>query len=270
MPGGQKSFILGVGAQKSGTTWMHYYLATSPNVATTNIKEYHVWDALTIPCCKSKLVSVEESRLDEVRNLQYMMQQSTDFYFQFFEDLLKHTDRPITCDISPSYTGLSTKTLTQIKNGFEKRNIQTKAILLMRDPVERCWSAARMMSRKANGHMLISDDEVLAWAKSEPCEMRTSYHHTINALQSVFTPSKNYIGLFEEMHRPEQLVKLSAFCDVPLRPEFTDFNPNKNPKTTEIGIETIKEIVAFYRHVYEFVASRFPQAEKLWGGYKYL
>jgi len=43
-----KTFLLGVGAQRSGTRWIYSYLRNSPGAAFGSGKEWHVWDALTI------------------------------------------------------------------------------------------------------------------------------------------------------------------------------------------------------------------------------
>ena len=43
------TFLLGLGAQKAGTAWMHRYLESSPQCDPGFRKEYHVWDALDLP-----------------------------------------------------------------------------------------------------------------------------------------------------------------------------------------------------------------------------
>jgi hypothetical protein len=40
------TFVLGVGAQKAGTSWLHRQLTKSPFVNMGFTKEYHVWDAI--------------------------------------------------------------------------------------------------------------------------------------------------------------------------------------------------------------------------------
>lgn len=41
-----KTFLLGVGCQKDGTTWVHDYLSTHRKVDMGFEKEYHIIDAL--------------------------------------------------------------------------------------------------------------------------------------------------------------------------------------------------------------------------------
>ena len=45
----QRTFLLGLGAQKAGTAWMHRYLESSPQCDPGFRKEYHVWDAVDLP-----------------------------------------------------------------------------------------------------------------------------------------------------------------------------------------------------------------------------
>jgi hypothetical protein len=47
-PADTGTFLLGVGAQKSGTAWMHRYLESSPQCDPGFRKEYHVWDGLDL------------------------------------------------------------------------------------------------------------------------------------------------------------------------------------------------------------------------------
>ncbi|WP_395660452.1 hypothetical protein [Aestuariivirga sp.] len=44
-----RTFILGVGAQKAGTTWLFHRLAGAPNASMGLVKEYNIWNALTLP-----------------------------------------------------------------------------------------------------------------------------------------------------------------------------------------------------------------------------
>ena len=48
-----KTLLLGVGAQRAGTTWMHDYLSRSEKIETSPIKELHFFDAWLRPdLCK--------------------------------------------------------------------------------------------------------------------------------------------------------------------------------------------------------------------------
>ena len=44
----QKTFILGVGSQKGGTTWLHRQLTSNATVDLGHKKEYHVFDSIEL------------------------------------------------------------------------------------------------------------------------------------------------------------------------------------------------------------------------------
>ena len=271
MKDNENIFILGVGAQKAGTTWLFDYLASSGLVATNNIKEYHIWDALVnVPSTRNRRITKEQSERDFGLKIRYFLQQSPENYFNYFAYILAKQSRRVTCDITPSYAALKRTTLSMIREGFDKRGIVTRTVFLMRDPIERCWSSARMKSINYTGKADLTDDQVLAHALKDESEVRTRYDVTIAELEAVFDPRNIYVGLYEEMFDLPQLSSLSEFCHVPVRPELAERKLNLSPKVKPLADDTMKKIADRYRPVYEYVARRYPQARDLWKGYGYL
>jgi hypothetical protein len=61
----------------------------------------------------------------------------------------------VTGDITPDYAGLNRNILEAIREKFSREGVNVKALILMRDPVERCFSAVRMyMGRPYESHGL--------------------------------------------------------------------------------------------------------------------
>lgn len=267
----RKVFVLGVGAQKAGTSWLFNYLASANNVATNGIKEYHVWDAVDdVPSFVNRRVTSEQTQGSPALKIKYALQQSPENYFNYFAYLLEKQARQVTCDITPAYAGLRRATFAIIREGFSRREVETKVVFLVRDPIERCWSSARMRFINTTGHNRVSDEYVLAHAEAAETDARTRYDLTIDELESAFQPSELHVGLYEEMFELPQLSRLSDFCQVTLRPALVEQKINLTRKTTALAEDTAAKIAARYRPVYEFVAARFPQAVQLWGGYRYL
>lgn len=267
----RKIFLLGVGAQKAGTTWLFDYLASSGHVAINHIKEYHIWDALEmVPSSRRRLITEEQAARDFGLKIRHFLQQSPENYFNYFPYIMEKQSKRITCDITPSYAALKQTTLEAIQQGFERRGVVTKAVFLIRDPVERIWSSARMKSINYTGSAEVSDAQVLAHALTDETEVRTRYNETLMRLDSVFDAARVYVGLYEEMFEPQPLSALSAFCQVPVRPDLVEKKVNLSPKAKPLGEETKMRIAQHYRAVYDFVAGRFPQAKHLWKGYTYL
>lgn len=265
-----KTFFLGLGAQKAGTTWLAKYLHTSGLVATNVVKEYHIWDALYLAEHRHMLVSEGESGLNSLNKLRFVLQKSPENYFNYFIYMMTQQAKPMTCDITPTYAGLSRDVLQLISKGFQEKDVSTKAVFLMRDPIERCWSAARQKNQIRKGQATVTDDEVLAHACLPGAVMRTRYDVTITEMEEAFAPSMKYVGLYEEMFEVENIRRISEFCGVPARPAPVREKVNATPFVESLSADTEKQIATQYRDVYAFVASRYPQAMDLWKGFKYL
>lgn len=51
-----KTFVLGLGHQKCGTTWLYHYLSQSRRFKGGIKKEYHIWDALDVPSMHGQII----------------------------------------------------------------------------------------------------------------------------------------------------------------------------------------------------------------------
>lgn len=265
-----RTFILGVGAQKAGTTWLFHYLAGAPNASMGLVKEYHIWDALTLPLCGKFVVAPEHRGQGAQAELRFLMQKDTRNYFDYFAMLLQKPGKTTTADITPSYSGLAAPVLRQIVEGFASRAITARAVFLLRDPVERCWSQARMAQRRVAGAAPASGEEVLRISTSPESDLRTRYDRTLDALAAAFPQDAVYAGLHETMHLPENVAAISRFCGVESRPALAEDRVNTGEKQQALDPAVAAEIARHYRPVYDMAARRFPEAVTLWPGYRYL
>jgi len=273
----QNTFILGVGAQKSGSTWVHHYLKNSPHFNPGLMKEYHIWDALFIESCKKYLVkNIEEQtfkgvkltpeeieRKKDVIALRFHVQSDSLPYEQYFASLM-NGEFNLTGDITPSYAGLQAETYQLIKKRLESVGFKVKVVFLMRDPVERCLSASRMQNR-INQKVSVAEN-LAALYSSKRYSLRTNYHHTILELDRVFEPQDIYYGIFEEMFTEVNIEKFSKFCGVPYNFSWGSEKINSGNDHISIDSELRKEISDFYSEVYAYCNERFPQTELLWRG----
>jgi hypothetical protein len=266
----QKTFILGLGAQKAGTTWLYDYLASSGRMATQRIKEYHIWDGLHIPGLEHLRVRPEKSESGFANRVRFFMQQSPENYFTYFAYMMQQQGKAMACDITPMYSGLDRRVLGTIRTGFAERGIATKAVFLMRDPVERCWSAARMESRNAFGHTGIDEDAVVQHALSRLSELRTRYDVTVAEIEAAFPASDIHLGIYEEMFEPASIGGLSAFLGVPVQQAHSERRLNVSEVATPISDAACARVAGHFRSVYAFAARRFPQTTGLWSGFRYL
>lgn len=174
-----KTFILGVGAQKCGTTWPYDQLKGNKMVNMGFRKEYHILDSIENSkqhnrfrerYIQNALDLHEKVRLgknlsNKIRgyakhSLMLSFIDNVENYFNYFDYLyLKDDQTQIVEDITPNYAKLKPKTFQLLKNGLEKRGFSIKVFFLMRDPVESLWFSARMRKRKMQGLEKESFDE---------------------------------------------------------------------------------------------------------------
>ena len=84
------------------------------------------------------------------------------YYYDYFDDLWNSSPKITTVgDITPSYSGLDSKTLNSIKENLQARGFTIKLLFLMRDPLERIWSACRMTARNNKNKTIVSDNEMV-------------------------------------------------------------------------------------------------------------
>lgn len=107
--------FLGIGAQKSGTTWLYYNLIRHPDIRLTPEKELHFWDQ--------------------------KRDRGLDWYRAQFAGFAGH----MAGEITPAYAILKPEQIAEIRAEFP----DLRLIYLMRNPVERAWSGALMALRNA-------------------------------------------------------------------------------------------------------------------------
>ena len=255
------TFLLGVGCQKGGTAWLHRYLEESPQVDPGFRKEYHVWDALDLPGGR---LARERILAQGGRRAELLRDPAT--YFDYFTGLLTGPVR-LTADITPAYAELSVERLASVRDGFTARGVRPVAAFLLRDPVERVWSAARM------------DMQRLGDAAPEPAETRIShmYHHpmyaartrydeTMTRLEAAFGREDVFYGFYERLFTEQTLRPLCAFLGVDFHEPDVGRQVNVSPKTSELPEDVVRTIAAYFAPVYAAVQARFPELDlsELW------
>ncbi len=258
-----KTFLIGLGAQKTGTTWLHRYLNSSPSADFGRMKEYHVFDALHVR-------GSERYRYERVHPWEYVrhvfsrgsrpltmsrMQNDTGYYFDYFARILERDTISLTGDITPAYSGLSSTVLREIKEGFAQRGIRTRAVFIMRDPFERYWSAIRMFRRKYEkraGARAQADWKVFENSfRDSEAQVRSRYDQTLEAIYGAFGPEEYRLFLFEEFFREETVLQLSGLLGMELPRADFDIRVNTSRKAgNEIPDELRKQFVDYYRSAY--------------------
>ena len=269
-------FLLGVGAQKAGTTWLHEYLASLPEVDLGFMKEYHVFDQNHVPDTTPGRKKRFENYLDsffgsDSLSIRHKFRRNHKHYFSYFRKLVDSPDQVfITGDITPSYAALPVKVLRYIKSSLEKNGFRVRVIFLMRDPVARCISANRMYSSprllSSPGDAALEAELLAKKYQQTRFQIRTRYDQTITNLEQVFTPDELYLGFYEELFSDKAIAEICSFLELPFRPGKYQQVVHGSLVKSELP-ETIKsEVRSYYSQVYDFVLNRFGQdrVKKLW------
>ena len=269
-----KTFVMCVGSQKAGTTWLWHYLQNSSGAEFAFIKELHVWDTITIPhysLFKDNLENyIASATSDDIsgklRQLELIDNPSR--YFSYFT--YKLVGQQITGDFTPQYSALSADTYNHIISNFAQRNVETKAIFLMRDPVDRLQSMMRMKCyQQGNSSPSYQDelDSMVEHSQSLNYYYTGDYSTIVPKLDDVFKSNIHYT-FYDELFEDKSIQLICEFLNIPFHKPDYDFNPMYS-KTSNILTPTDRQYFEhLYKHIYDYTAERFPEVRKLWTYYQ--
>ena len=268
----KSTFILGVGAQKAGTTWLHRELSRCSAVDLGFCKEYKAFPNIKPAAHKSQWRwPTRQPRFDPERFAQLpetdqhqWMRTDPRAYLHYFRSLVRGDPKLLaTGDISPHYSELRTQQFQHIRRLLEDGGFKVKVILLLRDPVERVWSQLRMLRRQNRFPELCSyreEETALALLHHHPrFAAKTQYHRTLDALERVFAPEQLHIDFYERLFTSDAHQRLGTFLELNL--PAADFNTriNASPKKIDICPKLKQTVALAYRDVYKAIVDRFGE-----------
>ena len=256
----EATFLLGVGAQKAGTSWLHNQLQCRNDVDFGFLKEYHVFDALEL----ERFASFRPKRPSPLkwrtwRRARFIA--NPERYFDYFASRLKPAKIRLTGDITPSYAGLSTESYRRIEQAFSQRGVQTRAVFIMRDPVERFLSQQRMQLRKRGlltpAHEIEHLDKAsLKLLKRE--SPRNDYPATLDALRGGLAESEIFIGLYETLFTAATHRELCLYLGIPEQIPDVNQRVNASQATTSVQVEVLQRLGRHFSPLVAAVEKRCP------------
>lgn len=272
----QKTFLLGVGAQKAGTTWLHRYLVQSPQCARGYRKEYHVLDSVDLldQPWRTRNLDMAATELEHLRRGEdadpvhlhrASMIADPEFYYDYFTGLLHRRPRfLLTADITPEYAALPAERYAQVRDGFAARGVRTLALFLMRDPVDRIWSQIRMQEGRQPGRFPEPADRMVGRVYAEPLYERWSrYETTMANLEQVFERSEICYGFYEELFDVAEVRRICDVVGVRFRPPDLERRANVSAARSVDALpdDVVAAVARHLRATYEAVAERFPDKD---------
>lgn len=284
----QKLFILGVGAQRAGTTWVHEQLKRCAGVDMGFTKEYHVFcnrkkslrgqwrrhrrrqEQLNATFGSTRRLSHKEFLALPTEQKQLLMRVRHHHYFDYFDRLV--ADNPTvhaTGDISPYYAQLNANSLSYIRRNLRQRGFKVKLIFLLRDPVDRIQSQLKLRRRDRNEPALNSQLELNNLLnlhyQSTRCEKHGRYERTLEAVKEAFPTQDTFYGFYEDLFNSKTHDCLEKFLGLNLpTPDFSE-KINSAPGSNSLNEELLAKIAYHYRATYEACRQKFGEKiDQLW------
>jgi len=264
-----KTFILGIGAQKTGSTWLFDYFRTHPEIFVSSLKEIHYFDEAYRPdLCSgygSQFARAFFKRLADKRDedrapyrhdsldLGDRVRMNFDgdsAYADYFRKRVPD-DIGYFCEISATYSLLREEGFRAIRRLFPN----TKIIFIMRDPVDRHYSTLRMSVRKG---LCTDDPNNFLRLLDNPTIYETGrYDLTVVSLLKVFGEQDLFFGFYETLFNEKEMKRLMAFLGIDyLQPDFTK-RVNAGLPPRPLSQQEVEVAFEIYRPVYEFCTDFF-------------
>ena len=234
LPLQQRQLVIGLGAMKSGTTWLSDYLGSHPEFFHSPIKEMNAFAALfpENPCYPSYIykpgeayrlwrmerivlsfgqrpprldrTDAEVERFDRLRALAQLGRvDSTDDYMAFFEERIGEQQH--FGEISPSYAHLPPDAYACMA----KLSGDVRFLFLMRDPTDRAASHLRHARRRVDKDVEL--DQLLERVDStSSIFIRSDYRYTLNTLRSRGLQDRCRFLIYEDLFSQDCV---DALCD---------------------------------------------------------
>ncbi|MGQ0799754.1 MAG: sulfotransferase [Pseudomarimonas sp.] len=216
--------FIGIGAQKAGTSWLDRVLRSCPDIWLPPVKELHYFDRResNFPTgawarMRTPLAGGRHWR-NELRNrikatIRYMDVAQARWTWRYFfgvrddvwyRSLFAPAEGKVCGEITPEYCLLGDEPVARLARVFPR----LRAVLLVREPVARCWSHVRMDMAKsgsvAGGQALLANiDEFFA---SSHCLSRSDYVPIIDRWSAAF--GERFMWAYSEdiSEQPEQFL----------------------------------------------------------------
>jgi hypothetical protein len=190
--------VLGIGMQRSGTSWLWKQLGRHPDVQARTFKELMFFsDPFDAP--QSHGSDLREASLGEAAEL-YLQgpTRSLRRYRRIFADA-----KPVRIDMSPDYAELPSESVQRIRNILGP---DVKIILSVRDPVERSWSNLKFDLMATGEHPNDLGFSERAALYRSLATMRRCDYATVLDTWSHFFSSVKVIFVDDMIERPCQLL----------------------------------------------------------------
>ena len=211
--------FLGIGAQRSGSSWLYTNLRSHPEIWLTPIKELHYFNRLDL-CglgvverfadervrrklrTRTRSCLAHPSKMNPLWDMRYFLRTRNDAWYA---SLFHGSGDRIAGEITPAYSTLDGEAVKYIRSVIPT----CKLIYVMRNPIERSWSHAKMDFRRQAKRTMesVSESEFIEHFNSRASRLRGDYLRTLNNWEAHFPREQMFIAFFDEiLDEPHELL----------------------------------------------------------------
>lgn len=276
-----ENLLLCVGAQKTGTTWLHEQLKNHPQIGFSDVKEVHYFNTI-----HNGSILLTTRKVEYIKKLIENNRFALEMYFTklsqgrpvdagiqkllspvddaWYINHLK-TNKKYAADFTPEYALLPDEGFKNIKNISRNQKI----IFIMRDPLSRAKSAIQYYYQTHGLDIsTASDDDILNTANKSFILNMSRYQDTIKKLDFHF-PTENILYMFFEeimKNKKEKINDVSKFLNI----DIPNVSEEKLEKRVNISqkYEFNEDIIEFLKSnltdTYKFIEEKFGYLPEKW------
>jgi Sulfotransferase family len=284
----QPTYLVCVGATKSGTSWLYRHLAKHPDCHFRTIKELHYFDmrrpehfeaalrrvdahlaemdarVAAAPADGLATLVLKRADLREWRGVVAKGEMDLDAYRGFVLGGL--AGEKLVGDVTPAYAMLALPRLKRIA----AISPDLKILFLMRDPVARTWSHIRMVAARSGAAFESVARDLLARMTSgdlsgegQGIHDRGDYLGIIPRLKAAFAPAVLRLEFTEDMLTEVGLARLWAWLGIGPGPVALETKVYESPKLAMTGAEAVS-LRRWLQPQYDFVSGLMPALPQAW------
>jgi hypothetical protein len=264
------NYLVGIGAQKAGTTWLADYFYAHPEVFMAPYKEMHYFDSYhNIEQVGSNFRLYMRRRAIDLtkygpQNFVATPEQSSDLHRLYLRTCFRSDraykafldygaeDKRVSAEITPAYTDLSFKGYRHIARCLP----DVKLLLIARNPIDRFVSQVRMDRRygKKRGY------EPISYQLSHfRYRRKGDYRRTLTEAERAVDQSRIHVVFFERLFDSAQMAReiarICSFVGVSyVEPPTVDKSNAARDKSFVLDADQRREVARHYEDVMRFMA----------------
>ena len=285
------TFLIGLGAQKAGTTWLYAYLRDHPDAHVPACKEMNYFDVLyrpkhnmTLGRRERELARQERSPRHRIttwintkrtlfvpnavppvdlRSLRELVEMNTTAdptHSRYRTALLRgYRGQRCVADISPDYSWLKAPDFRKIAADFPN----AKFLYLLRDPVRRSWSDLCMYYQvhgRSSGLEFGDLLDIFVGGEKKHVIRRSRYDQVLAEIEAAVPEDRRLFVFYEDLFADAAVKKICDFAGIAFRSGQYERKVNQSALGSPIRRDVEQMLITQLEPVYTDMVARFGDA----------